>query len=124
MALLPRLSQGGSDVAVPQPSLGRLLMLGLGGLAASGAVYWALSRYFGWSRPKQVRIASLYVYPIKGCRGHALSKVRLTKWGLEDDRVYMIVNEKKEFVSQRELPRMALIHPDARHASRAAAFQP
>ena len=116
MALLSRFAPS-SDVAVPgQLSLSKLLLLGFGSLAAGGAVLWSLSRYFGWSRPRQVRIASLYVYPIKGCKGHRLPKARLTKWGLEDDRVYMIVNEKMEFVSQRELPKMALIHPDACHA--------
>ena len=113
MGLLSRFVPGTAD----EPSWGKLLALGFGGLAAGGTIYWALSRQFGWNRARRVRVASLYVYPIKGCRGHQLSKVRLTKWGLQDDRVYMVVNEKNEFVSQRELPRMALIHPDARHAA-------
>ena len=36
----------------------------------------------------------------------------MTSWGLENDRVYMIVNDKGVFVSQRELPHMVLIHPE------------
>ena len=109
MGLLSRFS---SD---SEPTWGKVLA-GLGSLAAGGAIYWLLSRHLGWHRPKRVRVASLYVYPIKGCKGHSLSKARLTKWGIEDDRTYMIVNDKMEFVSQRELPRMALIHPDTRQA--------
>lgn len=105
MGLLSRFS---SD---SEPTWGKVLA-GLGSLAAGGAIYWLLSRHLGWHRPKRVRVASLYVYPIKGCKGHSLSKARLTKWGIEDDRTYMIVNDKMEFVSQRELTRMALIHPD------------
>lgn len=63
-------------------------------------------------RARRLRIEALYVYPIKGCRGHALPCVELTRWGLKDDRHYVVVNAKDVFVSQRELPRMALIHPD------------
>jgi uncharacterized protein len=56
-------------------------------------------------------IAGLYVYPIKSCAGVALSEALLLPTGLELDRAWMLVNEAHEFVTQRELPRMALITP-------------
>jgi uncharacterized protein len=56
-------------------------------------------------------ISHLYVYPIKSCAGIALDETILTETGLEFDRAWMVVDEHGEFVSQRELPRMALIAP-------------
>ncbi len=61
-------------------------------------------------------IARLFVYPIKSCAGVEVSEVILTETGLEFDRAWMVVDEDGEFVSQRELPRMALIQPKMRHA--------
>ena len=56
-------------------------------------------------------IARLFVYPIKSCAGVELPEVLLTETGLEFDRAWMVVGADGEFVSQRELPRMALIRP-------------
>jgi uncharacterized protein YcbX len=57
----------------------------------------------------QARIAGLYVYPIKSCAGVALHEALLTETGLDLDRAWMVVDDAGEFVSQRELPRMALV---------------
>lgn len=58
-------------------------------------------------------IRALNLYPIKGCRGVALRAARLAATGLEHeeigDREWVVVDEHGEFLSQRELPRMALI---------------
>jgi uncharacterized protein len=56
-------------------------------------------------------IAALYVYPIKSCAGIALQECFLENTGLDLDRAWMVVDERGEFLSQRELPRMALIRP-------------
>ena len=56
-------------------------------------------------------IAQLFVYPIKSCAGIALQEAVLTETGLDLDRAWMLVDAQGEFVSQRELPRMALIQP-------------
>jgi len=56
-------------------------------------------------------IARLFVYPIKSCAGVELPEVLLTETGLEFDRAWMVVAADGVFVSQRELPRMALIQP-------------
>ncbi len=58
-------------------------------------------------------LTELNLYPIKGCRGVALRSATLAATGLEyegiGDREWVIVNEAGRFLSQRELPRMALI---------------
>lgn len=59
----------------------------------------------------QATISHLFVYPIKSCAGVALKESLLIETGLEFDRAWMVVDESGEFVSQRELPRMALIAP-------------
>lgn len=57
------------------------------------------------------QIAQLFVYPVKSCAGVALTEAVLTAEGLDLDRTWMVVDEHGEFVTQRELPRMALIQP-------------
>ena len=57
------------------------------------------------------RIARLFVYPIKSCAGVELTEALLTETGLDLDRAWMVVEDGGMFVTQRELPRMALIRP-------------
>jgi uncharacterized protein YcbX len=59
----------------------------------------------------QATIEQLWVYPVKSCAGVALSEAELTDTGLLYDRAWMVVDSEGEFVTQRELPRMALIQP-------------
>lgn len=56
-------------------------------------------------------ISRLFVYPIKSCAGVELKETLVIETGLEFDRAWMVVDEAGEFMSQRELPRMALIQP-------------
>ena len=62
-----------------------------------------------------VRIASLHVYPVKSCGGVAPDEALLIETGLEFDRAWMVVDADGEFVTQRELPRMALVRPQLKH---------
>jgi len=57
----------------------------------------------------RTRIARLFVYPVKSCAGVELTEAVLTETGLDLDRAWMVVDEQGEFVSQRDLPRMALV---------------
>ncbi|MEO7809759.1 MAG: MOSC N-terminal beta barrel domain-containing protein [Ramlibacter sp.] len=61
------------------------------------------------------RIARLFVYPIKSCAGVESQEAVLTETGLDLDRAWMVVDSEGEFVSQRELPRMALVRPQMKH---------
>lgn len=56
-------------------------------------------------------IEELWVYPVKSCAGIRLPEAELTDTGLAYDRAWMVVDAQGHFVSQRELPRMALIQP-------------
>ena len=59
-------------------------------------------------------IAALVVYPVKSCAGVSVQEAVLTEAGLDLDRAWMVVDAAGEFVSQRELPRMALVRPQIR----------
>ena len=59
----------------------------------------------------RAKIAQLFIYPIKSCAGIELKEAVLTDTGLDLDRAWMVVDAAGEFVTQRELPRMALIQP-------------
>ena len=58
-------------------------------------------------------INALWLYPIKGCRGFSVRTGTLAQTGLEvdgiGDREWVVVDDHGEFLSQRELPKMALI---------------
>jgi uncharacterized protein YcbX len=59
--------------------------------------------------PERARISGLNVYPVKSCRAIASPKLRLAQTGFERDRHWMIVRPGGRFVTQRELPRLALV---------------
>jgi uncharacterized protein YcbX len=56
-------------------------------------------------------VASLHVYPVKSCRGIALETSPVSDRGLAFDREWMVVDGDGRFVTQRDLPRLALIEP-------------
>ena len=60
-------------------------------------------------------ISRLFVYPVKSCAGIEVREAILTETGLEFDRAWMVVDAHGEFLTQRQLPRMALIQPKLRH---------
>lgn len=55
------------------------------------------------------RVSALFVYPIKSCGGVALSEARVVARGLEHDRRWMVVDQAGRFLTQRQLPEMALV---------------
>ena len=61
-------------------------------------------------------ISRLYVYPVKSCAGVQVPEALLTETGLDFDRAWMVVDAKGQFLTQRELPRMALIQPQLKHS--------
>eukprot|EP00039_Didymoeca_costata_P020254 m.340629 g.340629 ORF g.340629 m.340629 type:complete len:330 (+) comp19428_c0_seq1:190-1179(+) len=58
-----------------------------------------------------LKIDSLWIYPIKGCRGFKVDKMVFDRIGPVGDRRYMVVDEENNFVSQRERCKMALVCP-------------
>ena len=61
------------------------------------------------------RIAALFVYPVKSCAGVAVGESLLVETGLELDRAWMVVDAAGTMVTQRTLPRLALVQPRLRH---------
>jgi uncharacterized protein YcbX len=57
-------------------------------------------------------VRALTVYPVKSCGGIALDEARMTPTGLAYDRHWLVVDEFGEFLTQRVLPRLALVRPD------------
>jgi len=55
------------------------------------------------------RIASLHCYPLKSARGMELQDAELTPAGLAQDRSWMVTTPSGRFLTQRELPRLALV---------------
>ncbi len=57
----------------------------------------------------EIHIEQLYIYPVKSLRGIAVNHWPVTPQGLLHDRQWMLVMPNGRFVSQRQLPQMALI---------------
>lgn len=57
------------------------------------------------------QIARLFIYPVKSCAGVELTQALITETGFDLDRSWMVVEDGGMFVTQRDLPRMALIRP-------------
>ena len=54
-------------------------------------------------------LTEIWVYPIKSLGGISLSSAKAEARGLQHDRRWMLVDEDGRFVSQREIPEMALL---------------
>ena len=54
-------------------------------------------------------LSEINIYPIKSLRGLTLQTAEIDDRGLQNDRRWMLVDENDRFVTQRELPKMALI---------------
>jgi len=55
-------------------------------------------------------LSEIHVYPVKSLRGIPEASWDADRYGLAGDRRWMLVDEKGRFVTQRELPRLALIN--------------
>jgi uncharacterized protein len=61
-------------------------------------------------------VHGLFVHPIKSCGAIAVRDALLVETGFDLDRAWMVADEHGDMLTQRELPRMALIHPTLRGA--------
>lgn len=59
----------------------------------------------------EFRISALYTYPIKSCAGLSHELMTLGERGLTHDREWMIVDSDGMFITQREIPALALATP-------------
>lgn len=60
----------------------------------------------------QIRIKSLYIHPIKSCRGSAVNEAYFDDGGLRFDRTWLIIDAStRRFQTARDLPKMVTISP-------------
>ena len=60
---------------------------------------------------KLMFLSQIFVYPIKSARGIEVSETQVNISGPLQDRRWMLVDQQGVFLSQRRVPRMALIQP-------------
>ena len=56
-----------------------------------------------------MKLESLWTYPVKSCAGVQQKEFEITSEGIRWDRHWMIVDENGQFLTQRQLPKMAQI---------------
>lgn len=56
------------------------------------------------------KVTGLFIYPVKGFRGISLSSAKCTPEGLEHDRLWMVVDDSGNFLTQREYEIMTQFH--------------
>ena len=54
-------------------------------------------------------LASLHIYPVKGCRAVDLDRAAVEPWGLAGDRRWLIVDADCQFMTQRKHPALARV---------------
>jgi uncharacterized protein YcbX len=62
-------------------------------------------------------VTDLYIYPVKSCGGIRVDSADLWETGLYLDRLWMVVGDKGRFISQRTVPRLALVSTAIRFES-------
>ncbi len=62
----------------------------------------------------ECRLHALYVHPVKSCAGTAVDEALLIETGLEFDRAWMVTDPAGAMLTQRELPRLALVKTQLR----------
>ena len=54
-------------------------------------------------------LSALNIYPLKSASGISLIKTEMEQRGLPHDRRWMVVNDSGQFMTQRTVPRKALV---------------
>ena len=57
-------------------------------------------------------LSEIIIYPVKSLAGISLPSWQVTKTGFQYDRKWMLIDDQGQFLSQRRLPKMALIKTD------------
>ena len=86
--------------------------------ACSGTGRWMLTvarvtyneeKRISMSSANPAQVSQLFIYPLKSGRGIEVDRATVGDRGFEHDRRWLLVDEFGEFLTQRSLPRMALI---------------
>nr|XP_025033691.1 molybdenum cofactor sulfurase [Pelodiscus sinensis] len=63
------------------------------------------------SGSKPITVTNIYLYPIKSCSAFEVSEWPVGNQGLLYDRNWMVVNQNGVCISQKQEPRLCLVHP-------------
>jgi len=58
-----------------------------------------------------LKLSEIFIYPIKSLGGISLDSAIVEERGLKYDRRFLLVDENKTFMTQRDFPQMALLKP-------------
>ena len=61
-----------------------------------------------------MQISALHLYPVKSCAGLSPAAWPVDALGLQYDRRWMVITPRGEFLTQREVPALALVIPEIR----------
>lgn len=56
-----------------------------------------------------ITVVDLFIYPIKSCKGIKLEECDIVRKGFKYDRIWLVVDSQDNMVTQRQIPKMALI---------------
>ncbi len=56
-----------------------------------------------------MHVSAIFIYPVKSLRGFAVDSAEVDALGFVGDRRFLVVDERGQFLTQRALPRMALV---------------
>ena len=59
--------------------------------------------------PDALTLTGLFLYPVKSLGGYAVPEADVTERGLRHDRRWLLVDERNRFMTQRQLPELALL---------------
>jgi uncharacterized protein YcbX len=84
----------------------------------SGAAYFLASIVISrlTTRKSKITVSELWIYPIKSCGGIKIQTTKLSSTGFQFDRMFVIVDEENNFVTQRKYPQMTRIQPSVNAA--------
>lgn len=57
-----------------------------------------------------IQVSKLFIYPVKSLAGISLGSSKLDDMGLQYDRRWMVVSPDGQFITQRTVPKMALVN--------------
>ncbi|KAM9982262.1 hypothetical protein ACTFIZ_006790 [Dictyostelium cf. discoideum] len=84
-------------------------------IISSALLMYSLKRYFisendinRLSKINEIKIENIIIYPIKACKGIELKKCKLTEYGFENDRRWMIIYNNR-YCAQKAYPILSTI---------------
>jgi uncharacterized protein YcbX len=73
------------------------------------SVATTVSGHANFLRRSTMHLSGLFVYPVKSLRGFSVTSAELDALGLVGDRRFIVIDGSGRFLTQRTLPRMALV---------------